>query len=152
MKSAPSVLPEPLGYVGTATKIGAITALPFAILWSWLFAAMQRRSFGEILPFGLAGGFLFGLFFGLTMAFFLKGETATVGVVDKRDFVSRLNVATSQLGYHPATQAEDFFTYKPSFQAGLAAGRISVQMQEGRAVVVGPKMYVKKLLKRLAVD
>ena len=150
MKSAPSLLPEPRSYAGTATMMFAITALPFAILWSWLFAAMQQRSFGEILPFGMGAGLLFGLFFGLTMAFFFKGETATIEVVDKKSFVSQLNVATSQLGYYPATQAEDFFTYKPSLQAGLAAGRISVQLQDGQAVVVGPKMYVKKLLKRLA--
>jgi hypothetical protein len=130
--------------------LGALTALPFAIAWSWLFAAAQQRSFGEILPFGLGAGFLFGLFFGLTMAFFLKGETATIQVADRKGFVSRMNVAMSQLGYNPATQTDDFFTYKPSFQAGLASGRISVQLQEEHAVVVGPKMYVKKLLKRLA--
>jgi len=130
--------------------LGAITALPFALLSSWLFASMQQRSFGEILPLGLCAGLSFGLFFGLTMAFFLKGETAPVEVANSKSFVSRLNVAMSQLGYNPATQTEDFFTYKPSFQAGLAAVMISVQLQEGRAVVVGPKMYVKKLLKRLA--
>jgi hypothetical protein len=130
----------------------AITALPFGLLWSLLFAAMQQQSFGEILPFGLVAGLLFGLLMGLTMAFFLKGETATVDVSDERDFISRLNVAMSQLGYNPATRADDLFTYKPSFQAGLAAGRIAVQLQPGRAVVVGPKMYVRKLLKRLATD
>ncbi len=150
MKAAPSLLPEPRGYAGTAIMLAAMTALPFAILWSWLFAAMRQRPFGEILPFGLGAGLLFGVFFGLTMAFFLKGETATVEVTDTRRFVSQLNVAMSQLGYNPATHTEDFFTYKPSFQAGLAAGRISVQLQERHAVVVGPKMYVKKLLKRLA--
>jgi hypothetical protein len=150
MKTAPSLLPEPRSYAGTAIMLGAITALPFAILWSWLFAAMQQRSFGEILSFGIGAGLFFGLFFGLTMAFFLKGETATVEVRDAKGFVSRLNVAMSQLGYNPATQTEDFFTYKPSFQAGFTAGRISVQFQDGQAVVVGPKMYVKKLLKRLA--
>jgi hypothetical protein len=128
----------------------AMTALPFALLWSWLFAATQQRSFGDILPFGFAAGLFFGLFFGLAMAFFLKGETVTLEVADKKAFVARLNVAMSQLGYNPATQTEDFFTYKPSLQAGLAAGRISVQLEEGQAEVVGPKMYVKKLLKRLA--
>jgi hypothetical protein len=150
MKTAPSLAPEPRSYVGTAMTIGAITALPFSILWSWLFASMQQRSFGEILPFGMATGFFFGLFFGLTMAFFLKGATTTIKVADKKGFVSHLNVAMSELGYNPATQTDDFFTYKPSFQAGLAAGRISVQLTEGQAVVVGPKMYIKKLLKRLA--
>lgn len=150
MKTARSLLPEPRSYTGTAGMLGAITALPFAILVSWMFAAMQQRSFGEILPFGLGAGLFFGLFFGLTMAFFLKGETTTVEVRDVKGFVSRLNVAMSQLGYNPASQTEDFFTFKPSFQAGLAAGRISVQLQEGQAVIVGPKMYIKKLLKRLA--
>jgi hypothetical protein len=150
MKTAHSLLPEPRSYAGTAITLGAVTALPFAILWSWLFAAMQERSFGEILPFGLGAGLFFGIFFGLAMAFFLQGETATVEVADKKGFISRLNIAMSQLGYNPATQTDDFFTYKPSFQAGLAAGRMSVQLQDGQAVVVGPKMYVNKLLKRLA--
>jgi len=150
MKTKPSLLPEPRSYIGTAIMLGVITALPFAIGWSWLFASMQQRPFGEILPFGMGAGFFFGLFFGLTMAFFLKGETTIIKIADKRGFVSQLNVAMSQLGYNPATQADDFFTYKPSFQAGLAAGRISVQLTGGQAVVVGPKMYIRKLLKRLA--
>jgi hypothetical protein len=144
-----TLLPEPRSYAGTAIMLGAITALPFAIMWSLLLAATGPASFGEILPFGLGAGLLFGLFFGLAMAFFLKGETVTVEFTDRQAFVSRLNVATAQLGYNPATKADDFFTYKPSLQAGLAAGRIAVQLHEGRAVVVGPKMYVEKLLKRL---
>jgi hypothetical protein len=147
-----SALPEPRSYASTAIMFAAITGLPFAILWSLLFASIQGVSITEVLPFGLGAGMFFGLFFGLTMAFFLKGETATVFVSDRKAFVSRLNVATSQLGYNPATQTEDFFTYKPSFQAGLAAGRIAVQLFERRAVVVGPKIYVKKLLRRLASE
>ena len=71
-------------------------------------------------------------------------------MADEEEFVARLNVALAQLGYNPATEADNFFTYKPSFQAGVAAGRISVQLFEGRAVVVGPRMYVRKLLRRLA--
>lgn len=132
--------------------LGSITALPFGILWSWLFSFLQQRPFGEILPFGLGAGLFFGLFFSLAMAFFLKGETATVEIADKKEFISWLNVALSELGYYPTTQFEDLLTYKPSFQAGLAAGRISVQLRDGRAVVVGPKMYVKKLLMRLTMS
>src|SRR5262249_42835450 len=146
------LLPEPRSYAGTAILFGAFTALPFALMWTLLFAAMQQQSFGEILPFGLGAGLFFGVFFGLTMGFFLKGESVAVEVADRQAFVSRLNVAMAQLGYNPATQSEDFFTYKPSLQAGLAAGRIAVQLEQGRAVIVGPKMYVKKLLKRLTSD
>ena len=127
----------------------ALTGPAFGILFSVGVALTEQRSVGQVLPVGLVAGVFFGVFFGLTMAFFLKGETTRMEATDKNTFVARLNVATSQLGYYPATQSEDFLTYKPSFQAGLAAGRISVQWHEGQAVIVGPKMYVKKLLKRL---
>ena len=152
MKTTFSLLPEPRSYVGTAITLGAVTGLPFAILWSWLVSAMLSRSFEEFLSIGVGVGLFFGVSFGLTMAFFFKGKTATVAVAEPKGFVNRLHVAMSQLGYNPATHTEDFFTYKPSFQAGLAAGRMAVQLQEGQAVIVGPKMYVERLLHRLAND
>jgi hypothetical protein len=133
--------------------MGGLPILPLALLWSWLMAMSLQQPFGKVLfPHGFAFGLFTGALSGLILAFIFKGETATVDVPKKTAFVARLNVATSQLGYYPATHAEDFFTYKPSFQAGLAAGRISVQLEGGQAVIVGPKMYVKKLLKRLAGD
>jgi hypothetical protein len=46
--------------------------------------------------------------------------------------VKRLNVSLSQLGCHPATQTEDFFTYTPSFQAGMAAERMANSCRKGR--------------------
>lgn len=144
------LLPEPRSFVGTAIGLGGLTALPFGIGWSFLFASIRQRPFGEILPYGIGCGLWFGVLFGLTMAFFLRGETVSLEAGDKRDFISRLNVATAQLGYNPASESEDFLTYKPSMQAGLAAGRISVQLQGGRAVIVGPRMYVRKLRGRLS--
>jgi hypothetical protein len=145
-------LPEPRSFAGTAIWLGGITALPFAIVWSLLVAIQQQRPLGEILPYGLGAGLFFGAAFGPAMAFFFRGETADVRVPDKQDFLSRLNIATSQLGYNPATESEDFLTYKPSMQAGLAAGRISVQLRGGRAVIIGPKLYVRKLIGRLASE
>jgi hypothetical protein len=63
----------------------------------------------------------------------------------------RLNrsVALAQLGYSPESQGAGFVTYKPSFQAGLLAGKISMLIEESSAVIVGPKLYVEKLLARL---
>jgi hypothetical protein len=133
---------EPQSHAGTAVKLG----VPFAIVWSGLFASMEQLRFVEVLPLGL----LAGLFFGLILAFFLKGETATLEVGDKRAFVSRVNIATWRLGYYPATQTEDFFTYRPSLELGMAGWRISVQLHDDQAVIFGPKMYVEKLLKVLA--
>ena len=134
-------------YGGTALMLGSASALPFALVFSWLLAAMMQRPFGEVIPISLGAGLLFGVLFGLTMAFFLKGETAAVKYIDEAAFLARLNIAVSQLGYNPAVQSERFVTFKPSFQAGLAAGRIAVQLQEGEAVIVGPRIYVHKLLK-----
>src|SRR5262245_31868898 len=130
MQSSPPSLMEPRGFFGTACFLGAITGLPFALLWTAWMALTQERPFAEVLPWGIGAGLFFGAFFGLAMAFFLRGETATVVVSDRKAFVGQLNVATSQIGFYPATQSEDFFTYKPGLQAGLAAGRISVQLQE----------------------
>jgi hypothetical protein len=135
----------------------ALTALPFAILWSWLFATMQHRTFGEILPLGLLAGILFGVLFGITMAFFFKGDTITIAVHDKGSFAARLHIAISQLGFQPAGQTPQFlqdywfFTYKPSFQAGLLSGRIAVLIYDDEATIVGPKIYVAKLQKKLSV-
>lgn len=150
MKTEASLLPEPRSYAGTSIMFAAITALPFGFLWSWLFGTMAQRPFGEVLPFGLVGGLVFGVLFGLMMGLFFQGMTATVAFSNEKEFRAQLNVAMAQLGYNPASQAENFLTYKPSLQAGLAAGRISVQVREGEAVVVGPRMYVRKLATRLA--
>lgn len=139
----PSLQLELQGYAGTVVRL----ALPFGIVWSGLAAAMEQARFIELLPNGLMIGFLFGLI----CAFFAKGEIATVEVVgDKRAFISRVNIAIWRLGYQAVTQTEDFFTYRPSLELGMAGWRISVQLHEEKAVFFGPKMQVEKLIKALA--
>jgi hypothetical protein len=152
MKTGPSPLPEPRSYIGTVFMLVGVTLLPIALVWSSLMAAALARPFGKVLPFGLCFGIFASVSFGFIGAFSLKGETATIEVSDRKGFIAQLNVATSQLGYNPATQTDDFFTYKPSFQSGLGGGRISVQLQEQHAIVVGPKTSVKKLVKRLTAE
>ena len=139
----PSLQLEPQGYAGTVVRL----AVPFAIVWSGITAAMDQASFVEVVPRGL----VVGLLFGLILAFFLKGEIATVEVLgDKRAFVSRVNIAMWRLGYQPATQTEDFFSYRPSLELGMAGWRISVQLHDNQAVIFGPKMQVEKVIKALA--
>jgi len=140
---------EPRGFWGTFAVIAGITALPFALAWSFLFSLMQGIPFGKVLPAGLCAGAMFGLLFGLVMAALMKVATISVPVEDKRAFLSKVNVALAQIGYHPESQTESFFTYKPSFRAGKLSGRISIQMEEGSATIVGPSMHVKKLQKRI---
>lgn len=140
---------EPRGFWGTFVMVAAITALPFALLWSLLFSLTMGLEFGQVLCVGIWGGIAFGLLFGFVTAFFLKAVTTSVTFQDKKAFLSRLNVALAEIGYHPQSQIESFLTYKPSFQAGLLAGKISVQVEYSSATIVGPNIYIKKLQKRL---
>lgn len=140
---------QPRSYLGTASMIFGVTALPFALLAGWLMSSGTGTPFGAVLVFTIPGGLMFGLLFGLTMAAFLKGVTITVNVRDKDEFVSQINVAMSQIGFNPATASGNFLTFKPSFQAGLLSGNFSVAIQGNKATIVGPGMYVKKLQKCL---
>lgn len=151
METPPAALSTSSGYARTAVMLGSATALPFALVCSWLLAALANQPFGEVLPVGLAAGLLFGVIFGITMAFFLRVETVSVEFTNEAAFVARLNIAVSQMGYYPTSQSERFLVFKPSFRAGLAAGRIAVQLEEGGAVIVGPKMYVRKLIKQVSL-
>jgi len=141
---------QPRSYFGTASVLFGVTALPFGLLMGWIMSAQTGTTFGEMLIITIPGGLLFGLLFGFIMAAFLKGSTITVTVGDRDDLITRINVAMSQIGYNPATESANFLTFRPSFQAGLLAGRFSVVIQGNSATIVGPSAYIKKLAKRLA--
>jgi len=149
VKPPPAALAEPRSFAGLALRIGAMAYLPFALGVPWLVSTLFEVPFASALPFGLGGGLVFSAVYGLNNARFLQAETLTVEVGDAREFVARLNVAASELGYYPAAQAGDFHGYSPSFQTGWSAGWISVQLVGGRAVVVGPRVFVRGLLRRL---
>jgi len=108
--------------------------------------------FGQLLC-NIGISMCFGLFFvlsiGVGMAFSMKAVTISVTFRDKKAFLSRLNIVLAEIDYHPVSQTESFLTYKPSFQAGLLAGRISVQIDDNSATLVGPNWYIKKLQKWL---
>ena len=98
MRLDSSHLPEPRGYLGTAIMVGAITTLPFGVLWSWLIATMMGLPFADIPSGRTCRGCSLRLVFrppSIQPAFFLKAETVEIGYSDKRDFVARLNVCRS---------------------------------------------------------
>jgi hypothetical protein len=108
--------------------LAGITSLPFALLWALLFSVMMGMDFGQVLRTGIWTGIASGVIFGFVMAFFLRAENISVPVQDRETFLTTLNVGLAEMGYHPESQAGDFFTFKPSFQAGLLAGKISAQL------------------------
>ncbi len=135
---------EPRSYFATCCMCFAVTAIPFALLMSLMS--------GDGMETWLPGGLLFGVLFGLVMGHLLKGQKVSVAIDDTKAFATNLKLALAGMGFHPETGATDFLTFKPSFQAGLLSGRISVALEEGSATIVGPKMYVTKLLKRLGLS
>ena len=140
---------KPRGFWGTFVTLAAITALPFALLFSLALSLMWAIGFGQAFRVGIWCGIFFGLLFGFVMAFFMKAVTIFIKFQEKEAFLSRLNVALAEMGYHPESQSETFLTFKPSFQAGLLAGKISVQIEQNSVTIVGPNTYIKKLQKRL---
>ncbi len=136
-------------YFGTAAIIFGETAPLFALLAGLVLSAETGTSFGAMLEQAIPAGIMFGLFFGLIAAHFLKSVTITVPVRDRDEFVSRIYVAMSQIGYNAATASGNFLTFKPSFFAGLASGRFCVVIQGNQATIVGPSIYLKKIQKRL---
>jgi hypothetical protein len=140
---------KPRGFWGTFVMLAAITALPFALLWSLIWSLLMGLEFGQVFSLGIWGGIGFGLLFGFIMAFFMKAVTISMKFQEEEAFVSQLNVALAEMGYHPESQTEAFLTFKPSFQAGLLAGKISVQIEQNSVAIVGPNTYIKKLQQRL---
>ncbi|MGP1384833.1 MAG: hypothetical protein ACTS2F_14805 [Thainema sp.] len=140
---------EPRGFWGTLTTTSAALSLLFTLLLSSLFSLVMGVSFGFALPFGIWIGIAFGVSFGFTTAFLLKVKTVSVVIQNRKTFVARMNIKLAELDYHPEHQFEDFWTYKPSFQAGLLAGRLSIQLEQHSATIIGPSVYVNKLRKRI---
>ena len=132
-------LTEPRSWLSTFVIFAAISAIPFAIL---IFILTEIPLF-----LSLVSGLFFGLFFGFFMAYFTQGETVKISFKSKKKFMDRINTRISQIGYYLESHSGNFFMYKPSFHAGLLAGRISITFDGRKAIIVGPQIYVKKLEK-----
>ena len=131
---------EPRGYWGTAIMLASITALPFGFLM-WLVQ-------GGSLPAQIAGGVVFGILFGGVMGLFLKVAELRLGSTGPRQGMDDLQLAMAGISYFPKSELGGVVQFAPSFQAGLAAGRITVRKSEAEYEIVGPKMYLAKLAKR----
>lgn len=140
---------QPRSYLGAVTMIFTFTALPFALVVEWLMAMMTGEPFGQSIATTLTAGLLFGFFMGLILGLFVKGETITTRFTGKDAFVSRINVTLSEMGFNPATVSSSFLSFKPSLQAGLMMGTISVVIRGSTATIVGASWYMRKLRKLL---
>lgn len=136
---------KPRGYLASFVILAAVAGPPFGILWTLVFTLMMGLAWHQAPLMALGSGVGFGVLFGFAMAFFLKAATLEVDFDDRKRFLSSLDAACEEIGYHPGTRTKRSLTYTPSMRAGLLAGRISVELDEDLATIVGPAMYVKKL-------
>jgi hypothetical protein len=139
-------------------RMSALLGIGFWLFWavgfSFLFAAFENRSFEDVFPIALKTGILVGLLMAVFAPFSLVCVRATIRFSEKNDFVARLKTATSQLGYVAVSATGDSMTYRPSFKTAvdLLLGPTSVELEHDHAIMSGPKMHVKKIVKRLEAN
>ena len=137
------------GFWGMFAAIGGATVIPFGVLWMLLYSFTREIAFYELLRLGILAGLLFGMIFGFIMAFLMQGDEITVAFEDENQFRERLDVALSLIGYRKGEQKRSSFTYKPTWRAGILAGRIWVELNERSASIHGPQSYLKRLQRKL---
>jgi hypothetical protein len=139
-------------YGATFVRLAVSMGLLWGILWSLIFAQTVRDTFVNVFwPYGLAGGCAFGVVTGGALAFRLRSATATIPVgPDPKAFLSRLTFRLAGMSYHPAGAVGECYSFRPSFRAGWASGRITVLIHPVEVSVIGPVVHLRKLVKLLA--
>jgi hypothetical protein len=132
---------EPRGYLGTTIMLAIPTGLGFAVGMK-LLTGMPTQT-------ALCAGILFGIVLGSIMAVRFKGIAVRYQCPWSLDIAGRLQMILAQIAYHPESTIGDTVTFKPSFQAGLLAGRITVSGHRDHIEVFGPSSYVRRLLWKL---
>ncbi len=96
---------KPRGFAATASMYAGTTFLPFALLFSWGVSLFTDQEFGQaFIRAGIWGGILWGILWGLRMGYLMQAVTISVKIQDRDSFISQLNIALAELGYHPESQ------------------------------------------------
>jgi hypothetical protein len=132
---------NPRGYLGTAVMLAIPGGLGFGILMKF-FTGMPILQ-------ALGAGIFFGVFWGLITAIFLKGIAVQYRCPWSGEIAGRLQIILAEIGYHPESTVANTVTFKPSFQTGLLAGRITISGHDDHIDVFGPSRYVRKVLSTL---
>lgn len=141
---------KPRGYWESFGFVAGITAFPFVLLFSFVLSVLFHTSFGTMLfRLGLYAGVGFALIFAFIVAFYIKSETIVIPIQDPRDLLGKIHIALAELGYHPSYTSAQFITFKPSLQAGILGGTVSVNISQNDVTIVGPSAGMKKLQKRI---
>lgn len=139
-------------YADVFIYIASVTGL----VWALGMAAILQESPAS----WVVGGAIFGILMALFGAPKLVGETRELHYQDKEQFVAKLNVATSQIGYRLASRTDDFLAFDATDQSSYSIGPIKVapaswiamnaQLAGGTATLVGPRYALEEITKRLS--
>jgi hypothetical protein len=120
------------------------SALLVALLLSWI----------RDLPFGARENLLLGIICSLIVwlfvaVFHIRRETLRLPVSDRATFLGALVPLLEELGYEVKAESEERLVSRPSFRSFLVGGGLQVEVAGGTARVMGPKMFVEILRRRL---
>lgn len=141
--------------VGQAAPVVRILALSVAALVVFgltVLVLAQALAWGRGVPVGenLIAGTVCALIAWLIIArFHIRRHAATLRFQDRETFFANVKTHLGDLGYQPRKESEDALVFRPSFHSSLFGGGITVQADGATAQVVGPKVYVERLQKRL---
>lgn len=126
--------------------LAAFTGFPFGAVMTGFMWLMFPGAPALVIGPGMVTGIVFGLAFGFILAPKLRARTERITLEDVSEARNALQVKLAQLGFYPESQFESVWTYRPSVQAGLAAGRITLVWEAAGVTIIGPAVYVNRLL------
>lgn len=101
-------------------------------------------------PANLTPGVIFSLAIWLFMALFhLRKDAVQVPFVNRESFLHQIKSVGRELGYVVVAESREHVRLHPSFTALLMGGGILVRVDEHSGIVVGPRMSLRLLRRRL---
>jgi hypothetical protein len=137
-----------LGWYLVAMFLGQTVFL--AVFWSLFMSLWLGKSFVSILvPAGAAFGLTMGIFIAVLMAVVLRPGTESFLVVDRANFLDRLERAAGKIRYRVSQTSDEAVVLEPKALFRSDATRITVILGTDGAVATGPTTALKNLKKAI---
>lgn len=92
-----------------------------------------------------------GTLVALVIANRLQNDFVVIRYKNKFVFLTEISTYLRKIGYEQVGAEEAKITYRGTLQTSLLASDVEVIMQAGKALIIAPKIYLKKLIKLLPV-
>jgi hypothetical protein len=121
-----------------------------AAFWSLFMSFWMGRRFFEILiPAGAAFGLTMGVFLTAFMAVLLRPSSVRMPVLDRTEFLDRLDRAAAKLGFKRVEKTEGTVAYVPRSVLRVGAIPILVGLGGDEAIITGPHVTLNSLKKTM---